>query len=70
MDEKDKELQELRRKNVALIGENAVANIIIDKLLDTSRALVLEVGDAVEKASANLKEIYEDVSRQANKQDK
>ena len=59
MDEKDRELQELRRKFSEMTKENEASNKVINDLLDIIRSEVFGMSSVLEKATEELKKIYE-----------
>ena len=63
MDEKDKEIQELRRKIAVLVGENATDDILLNRLTELMRTMIFGMSAVIDKATEELKEIYENIER-------
>lgn len=63
MDEKDKEIQELRRKIAVLVGEKATTDILLNRLAELTRTAVFGMSAVIDRATEELKEIYENIER-------
>lgn len=64
MDEKDKEIQELRRRIAVLTGEKAIDDILVNRLMELMRTMIFGMSAVLDKATEELKEIYENIERQ------